>query len=70
MQHFITSPTTTIPSEVITLAHRLKLSGGDLLQLAREVSEDDTLRSIVFLNSAQMAQLASLMEFLAEPVVV
>jgi hypothetical protein len=46
---------------------RLRLSPGDLLGLAREVTENAALRSIDNLTEIQTTNLLQLLAFLAEP---
>lgn len=47
---------------------RLRLSQGDLLALAREVTEDATLRTIDNMTEVQTNNLIQLLAFLAEPI--
>lgn len=56
-----------LPPEIRAITSRLGLSPGDLLALAREVSEDRTLRSVADLTSVQRLQLLELLQFLAQP---
>ncbi len=54
--------------EICRLVRRLRLSRGDMLWLAREVSEDRALPSVDCLSERQRGDLAEILRFLADPI--
>lgn len=53
--------------EIRLYVRRLRLSEGDLLRLAREVADDDTLASADLLGAFERSFLLVLLKWLAQP---